>query len=282
VKRNLSVVVSGYVGMLPAGGVTWDYIQYAVGFRELGCNVLYLEDTQAWPVYNEGTETSCEPNVAYLASVMKRFEMSENWAYRDEVTGQCFGMSSEAIRRFCESADLLVNISCSMPLREEYLAIPLRVMVDTDPMFTQVQCATGRTMYGGRSSLPEMIRQHTHLFTFGESVGQPGCCVPSVGQRWLATRQPVVLRYWPAAPEPETGAYTSIFNWAACQDFEYMGRRWGQKNMEFKRFLDVPQRAGGVSFRVGVGCTVGGDPFPADAARRVGWEVADPKRVSCE
>jgi phosphoribosylamine-glycine ligase len=61
-----------------------------------------------------------------------------------------------------------------------------------------------------------------------------------------------------------------------------MGRRWGQKNMEFKRFLDVPQRAGGVSFRVGVGCTVGGDPFPADAARRVGWEVADPKRVAAD
>jgi len=42
-KRNPKVVVTGFIGLLPAGGVTWDYIQYPLGFRELGCDVLSMQ-----------------------------------------------------------------------------------------------------------------------------------------------------------------------------------------------------------------------------------------------
>ena len=38
-NRNLKIVVTGFIGLLPTGGVTWDYIQYPLGFRELGCDV---------------------------------------------------------------------------------------------------------------------------------------------------------------------------------------------------------------------------------------------------
>lgn len=29
---RLRIVVGGYIGLLPAGGITWDYVQYPVGF----------------------------------------------------------------------------------------------------------------------------------------------------------------------------------------------------------------------------------------------------------
>ena len=178
-QRKLKIVVTGFIGLMPAGGVTWDYIQYPLGFRELGCDVLYLEDTRVWPTYHYYSgEVSCVPNVKYLKSAMHRFDMDDCWSYRDEVTNKYFGMPENAVRRFCESADLFVNVSCATPLRDEYAAIPLRVMVDTDPMFTQVQCATGRTLYNQDSALPDMAARHTHLFTFGENLGRPGCEVP--------------------------------------------------------------------------------------------------------
>jgi hypothetical protein len=277
---RLRIVVTGYAGLLPAGGVTWDYLQYPVGFRELGHDVLYLEDTQQWPIYqNTAGEVSCASNVAYLAAAMKQFDLQDSWAYRDEVGGQFFGMPEAAVRRFCQSADLFVNVSCSTPLREEYLRIPVRALIDSDPMFTQVQCATGKTLSGGHSSLPAMVEQHTHLFTFGENVGAADCEVPCAGLRWQPTRQPVVLKYWPALPLPSPGAYTSIFNWTAAKEFSWAGRTWGQKNVEFMRILDVPARAPRVSFRIGVGQT-GGEPFPAEVARRARWEVAAAETIA--
>jgi hypothetical protein len=41
----MRIVVTGLIGQYAFGGVTWDYIQYALGFRSLGHDVWYLEDT---------------------------------------------------------------------------------------------------------------------------------------------------------------------------------------------------------------------------------------------
>src|ERR1700733_12748348 len=135
-REKLKIVVTGYIGLFPAGGVTWDYIQYPLGFRELGHDVLYLEDTRQWPVYQQGADgITCEPAVRFVADAMERFDFGENWAYRDELSGECFGRTEAQVRRFCAEADLFVNVSCSVPLREEYMGIPVRVVVDSDPMF---------------------------------------------------------------------------------------------------------------------------------------------------
>jgi hypothetical protein len=270
------VVVTGFLGLLPGGGGAWDYIQYPLGFRELGCDVLYLEDTGLWPIFHHCSgEVTCDMNVAYIQAAMRRVGMDGSWAYRDEVTGRYFGMDETEVRRFCSAADVFVNVSCSTPLREEYARIPIRALIDTDPMFTQVQCATGRNLYGRDSSLPAMVTQHTHLFTFGERFGQTGCQMPSESLRWRPTRQPIVMKHWPACPLPASNSYTSVFNWSICKDFEFLGRTWGQKNTEFLRFADVPSKAPEVSFRIAVGQTTG-EPFPAAEARSKGWEVLDP------
>jgi hypothetical protein len=130
--------------------------------------VLYLEDTQTWPVFQDTShDVNCELNVTYVASVMRHFDMSDQWAW-DAVTDRFFGMPEDRVRRFCASAAAFVNISCSTPLRDEYASIPVRALIDTDPMFTQVQQATGNNLYGGNSSIPQMVAGHTHLFTYGE------------------------------------------------------------------------------------------------------------------
>jgi hypothetical protein len=44
----MRVVVTGLVATYPVGGVAWDYLQYVEGFRRLGCDVFYVEDTGQW------------------------------------------------------------------------------------------------------------------------------------------------------------------------------------------------------------------------------------------
>ena len=72
-----------------------------------------------------------------------------------------------------------------------------------------------------------------------------------------------------------------MLNWTAFKEFEFMGRKWGQKNIEFLRFLDVPRQASNVAFSVAVGQTTG-DPFPADLAQRDGWHVLNAQTVAAD
>src|SRR6266705_2465432 len=64
----MRVVVTGLVATYPVGGVAWDYLQYVQGFRALGCEVTYLEDTGQW-LYDPAAQTFTDDvraNARYL------------------------------------------------------------------------------------------------------------------------------------------------------------------------------------------------------------------------
>ncbi|MEO5579673.1 MAG: hypothetical protein ABIR58_03375 [Gemmatimonadaceae bacterium] len=275
---RLRVIVGGFLGLLPAGGITWDYVQYPLGFASLGHDVFYIEDTRLWPVYQEGAtgQISCAANVEHLARVMMAFGFADRWAYRDEMTGQCFGMSQASIDELCLTADVFVNVSCSTCLREQYRSIPVRVLIDTDPMFTQIQYATQIGFTAGATGLRGLVAGHTHHFTFGENIGAPDCQIPETGVRWWASRQPVCIDQWPVTslPSTEGACFTTIMNWRAARPLEYDGQYWGQKDVEFLRLIGLP-RSTGQKLSVAVGQTTG-EPFPLGAARDAGWLVLDP------
>lgn len=43
-----TLVVLGMMGRMPVAGVTWQALQYLEGFRRLGFDVHYVEDTGEW------------------------------------------------------------------------------------------------------------------------------------------------------------------------------------------------------------------------------------------
>jgi len=283
VSERLRIVVGGYLGLLPAAGVTWDYVQYPAGFADLGHDVFYVEDTRLWPIYQPAGSDwgDCSATVSHLAAVMEAFGLAGRWAYRDEASGRCFGMPEERLREVCRSADLFVNVSCSTFLRDEYRAIPARALIDTDPMFTQVQFLSRQMFTPGSPGLRELVEAHTHHFTFGESVGRPECLIPDCGIGWRPTRQPIRLDLWPASEPPTGAAWSTLMNWTAAKPLEHAGTTWGQKDVEFRRFFALPSAVPEISLAVAVGQTGGaGEPFPAAEARAAGWSVLDPEAVA--
>ena len=278
-KRDLRIVVGGFLGLLPAGGVTWDYLQYPLGFAGLGCDVYYIEDTGLWPVYQKEATAAgdCSPNLSHLKEVMDAFGFADRWAYRDAASGDCFGMSLQEVHQLCGAADVFVNVSCSTVMRDEYRRIPVRALIDSDPMFTQIQCETETSFTGGSVCLRELLAAHSHHFTFGENVGAPDCRMPDCGIHWEPTRQPICLSQWAAAGDATAAdaLYSTVMNWSAAPPLEYAGECWGQKNIEFERILDLPKDVPGLRLGVAVGQTTG-VPFPAEQATRSGWTVLDP------
>ncbi len=282
----MRIVVSGFIGLIQAGGVTWDYLQYVLGLRRLGHDVYYVEDTALWPLYQDDADgvVSCASNIAYLAGVMSSFGLDDRWAYRDEVSGRWFGMTDTAVDRLLRSADALVNVSCSMATRDVLSSIPLRLLIDSDPMFTQIQAVDSIAFSPGEPGMRATIAAHTHHFTFGENIGEPDCAVPGSGVSWIPTRQPICLWEWPATPLPSRSLrFTTVMNWAATREFEYAGVTWGQKDVEFRRVIELPSRVPFLTLEIAVTqSNRGASAFPQDRVTDAGWRICDPRKEAAD
>ena len=147
---RLRIVVGGYIGLLPAGGITWDYVQYPAGFAALGHDVFYVEDTRLWPIYQPAGSNwgDASASVEHLKSVMDAFGLKDKWVYRDEASGRCFGMTEDQLREVCRTADVFVNISCSTFMRDEYRRIPARAL------WIPIRCSPRFNTCRSRCSLP--------------------------------------------------------------------------------------------------------------------------------
>lgn len=266
----MRIIVTGLVGQFAFGGVAWDYLQYVEGFRRLGHDVFYLEDTETWP-YDAAKQTyttDCTANVAYLRSVMEKFGLAERWIYRNCPDSSYHGMSEAHARDICATADLLVNVSGCGWLRPEYEAIPKKVFIDSDPMFTQV------TLLNPKPRVLDRVRAHHFHFTFAENIGQPGCLVPDVGLRWQPTRQPLILDWWPVSKDAPRDAFTTVMNWTSYKPVEHAGTTWGQKSVELERFMQLPQRT---PQKLELACGQAGQPAAAlSRLRQNGWVVVNP------
>ncbi|OLD63336.1 MAG: hypothetical protein AUI47_09485 [Acidobacteria bacterium 13_1_40CM_2_68_5] len=273
-RSRLRVIVTGLIAQYPLGGVTWDYVQYLLGFARLGHDVYYLEDTGQWP-YNPvagALGADCAYNVGYLAKVMSRFGLDDRWAYRfaDKArrTSEWFGLSDLDRAAVVESADLLVNLSCALERCERYRRVSRLVLIDTDPVFTQIKLARGQRDFAAQ------VDAHDAHFSFGECLSDR---IPRTGHRWRATRQPIVLSEWRPAATPRN-VVTTVMNWTSYRSVAYGGRSYGQKDVEFMRFLELPGLVAPTVLEVAVG------PgktrrTPRELLTHKGWRVVDPARV---
>ena len=270
----MRIIITGLVGQYPFGGVIWDYIQYLLGFRSIGHQILYLEDSGAWP-YDPvaGTITDdCSFALQSLHRIFTDFDLAESWVYRNGADGKFHGAGEKVAREWLRHGDLLVNVSSAGWLRDYDLRVGHRMFIDGDPMFCQIGLLDGSNpLYAGR------LRDHDSHFTFGLSVGQPDCPVPVDGITWRPTVQPIALDQWPVTPVSNNAPWTTVMNWASYKSKVWEGRTYGQKNLEFSRFRDLPSKTN-VPLRLAMGLGVDGQR-PAQELRQLGWDLVEPQEV---
>ena len=238
------------MGRMPLAGVVWQVLHYLEGFRRLGFEVYYIEDTETWPYDPEqNTVTSdCRYALRVIGGTLASHGFSERWAYRDVTrSGETFGLSGSEVRGLFGTADILINLTASTVLRAEHLRVPLRVYLETDPVMPQIEIAKRNPSY------VDLLGAHTHHFSYGENLGAPDCGVPIERFRYFPTRQPIVLDWWTDATRangdsvqaPPVGGFTTIANWRqAGKDLEWNGERYTwSKHHEFLKFIDLPKRA---------------------------------------
>ena len=276
-SRSL-VVVLGMMGRTPFAGVAWQVLHYLEGFRRLGHDVYYVEDTGDWPYDPEQNTISedCRYTVNYIGRLMEWCGLSGRWAYVAAAQGnRAFGMSDAQVAELFRRADGLVNLTGATVLREEHRRVPVRVYLETDPVLPQIEVAQGR-----RFTI-DLLEAHTHHFTYGENLGAADCLVPVGRFRYLPTRQPVVLEWWDT-PGPGLGGrpsmpaarrFTTIASWQQSgKDVEWNGEAYAwSKHHEFLKFIDLPRRTDQV-LELALAC---GDDDALRLLRANSWRVVD-------
>ncbi|MGH2729136.1 MAG: hypothetical protein ACRDJI_00845 [Actinomycetota bacterium] len=293
--------MTGLVAQHPElGGVAWDYVQYPVGLAGLGHDVYYLEDSGQWPYRSDGGESGndwiasdCRANINHLHGVMSRFGLGDKWAYRFPATGEWFGMADVKREEVLRSADLILNVSGMLERPVEYGGRSPLVYIDSDPVFTQVRLAARLEELGltpeeeiEEAKFKRRVALHDVHFSFGERFS---AAVPPTEYQWLPTRQPVVLSEWRTSRVPRD-AFTTVMSWTSYTPLRYAGRTYAQKDVEFRRFLGLPEKCPSATLEVALNSThhanwerpsdAGsardeGEERPETLMKRFGWRVVD-------
>jgi hypothetical protein len=233
------IVLAGSIGRLPVGGYSWMDMQWLAGLSALGHDVHYVEDCgeQSW-VYNwtaEQLTTDLDYPGGYVGACLGSIGLGDRWTYR--AGDGTRGRTATEVADMCAEADLLIVHGVPLEVwRPEYARIRRKVFVDVDPGFIQIALATGD------AKLTETADRCEVLFTIGQRFGAADCPVPTAGRTWLPTRPPVALQHWPVTEGSATTHFTCVMQWRGFREVEWNGVRYGQKDREFPRFLDLPTR----------------------------------------
>jgi hypothetical protein len=206
-------------------GHTWQFLQYLLGFKRLGWEVLLLDSLAA------SDPATHADSVRYVEQTMAAHGLENAWtvALGD---GRHAGVDRAGALRHVADSELLLNVMGFCTDAELLAAAPRRVFLDTDPGFAQMWHELG---------LADILAGHDAHVTIGERIGAADCTLPTCGLRWVTTPQPVVLAAWPRADSAPRRPFTSVASWrGAYGPIDYKGTRYGLRVHEFRRFAQLP------------------------------------------
>ncbi len=259
-------MVSGMLAGVPRqGGATWAVLQYVLGLRRLGCDVVFVE-----PVATAGGGLRESAAAGYFTHVCEQFGLEGRAALIDSDSSASLGLSRSELRDAADRADLLLNLSGVLADEDLLGRVPTRAFVDLDPGFTQ--------LWESAEGIDLGFARHNRFVTIGQAIGSPDCPIPTCGRDWITTPQPVVLEQWPLADGVATDALTSVGHWRAYGSIEHGGVQYGQRAHSLRELVDLPTRSD-ASFLLALGI----HPDETDdlaALHANGWQLADPDEVA--
>jgi hypothetical protein len=269
-----TAVVGGSVGQRAHyGGHTWVFLQYLLGFQDLGWDVLLVDRMQAEMCLDaSGNPCPLESsvNLRYLDDAMRRFGLADSYTVlldEDDGNQRSVGVPRERLLERVGASSIFLNLNGHIT-GEVLERAPFRVFLDIDPGFGHMWQELG---------LHEMFRDHHAYVTVGENVGKPECPIPTCGIDWITTPQPVVLDHWPARSGGD--AFTSVGAWRGPSGpIEYRGETYGLRVHEFRRFVTLP-RESGEAFEVALDIH-SAEVMDLELLRENGWTLADPLVVA--
>jgi hypothetical protein len=265
-KAVIGVCVASHP--LFAAGNTWAFLQWVLGFRELGWEVWMIEALTS----DRCIDAAWHPcpfaesaNSRHWRQVVDRFGLAD--AATLLVDGDAPNV--QEAKRFAADADLVLNVSGRLRIPEFRTPRARRVYLDLDPAFTQIWA----DVYG----VDMNFTGHDAFFSVGTRLGREGCLAPTCGIDWMPTLPPVVLRYWPLQPQSGFVSFSTVAHWRGYGWCEWNGRWYKDKAEEFTKLVSLPRRVGA---RMEIATEVRALQDELGAFSEAGWTLEDGYAVS--
>jgi hypothetical protein len=269
-----TILISAAMAQKPReAGHTWVFLQYLLGFRRLGWDVLFLDQLDSSVCRNDaGDPCTIDDSVhlRYFLDVMRQFGLADSFSLICDGGERVIGVQKQQVLEKARRCAFLMNVMGYLSDEQILSAVPRKVFLDIDPGFGQMWCELG---------LHNPFKGHDLHVTIGQNIGQAGCRIPVCGIDWITTAQPIVLDLWRADHGVGGESFTSIGAWRGPYgSLEYRGEMYGLRCHEFRRFISMP-RVTGCKFEIAL------DIHPAETAdlqllRENGWNLADPRKVA--
>jgi hypothetical protein len=272
-RTTKRIVVGGSLAQKPGyGGHSWVFLQYLLGFRRLGWDVLFVDRLQPGMCHDRaGSPCSLSEsvNLPYFSTVMEGFGLRDACALLDDEGRSIVGLPRDEVLERMRTSVLLLNVMGYITDEELLSSAPRRVFLDIDPGFGQMWREQG---------LHNAFEGYDDLVTIAENIGEPSCRIPTCGLDWITTRQPVVLSQWPAS-RVAGSCFTTIASWRGMYSpLVQDGRRYGLRVHEFRRFFELPRLSRQrFELALAIGAEERDDLRLLDAN---GWRLADPAAVA--
>lgn len=264
------VAVAGSLAQRPdRGGHAWVFLQYLLGFRQLGCEVLFL-DRLSEEMLPAGEGWPPQAEVGWLREVMGAHGLDGDYCLLLDgaESRESVGLSREEAAARLRSSTVLLDVMGFLGDEDLLAAAPRRVFLDIDPGFPQMWQELG---------LHRSFGDHDAYATVGLRVGKEGSRVPTCGVEWVPTPQPVVLEEWPATPPGR--AYTSVATWRGpFEPIDFEGERYGLRAHQMRRFAELPA-ASGAPLELALEIDPA-DEADAELLRQGGWSLVSPATVA--
>jgi hypothetical protein len=207
------------------GGLKWVYLNWALGLRAIGCQVIWLEQVDPnLPVHE------VHDLVLSLKAHLTPYGLSEHVALcsRGDEPLSCEALAGCLSIEAATEADLLLDFQHNLP-HETVRKFRRSALVDIDPGLLQIWVSSGQVT----------LAPHNTYFTIGETVGRSGALFPDLGLKWHYTPPCVALEWWPPHPAPADAPFTTVAHWYANSWFtDDQGS--DDKRSGFLPFLDLP------------------------------------------
>lgn len=261
-----TIVYSSYVIRYPVGGILSSNLQFLSGFARLGHEVVLVE-SNGWPdaCFDPARRTLDDDPSAGIRSfsaALTAQDLPVQWAFVD-LDGTTHGLDRAELNAVFARADLFIDRGLHRTFLEESAAVPLRVLVDPDPGYRQIQMELDVDRHGDE---PEFDA----YYTYGQNIGTGRSSAPTGGVEWRHLFHPVDVTGVIADRPPAGAPFTTVMNWRSLTELSWEGRSYGMKDREFPAFADLPSRVPG-PFEM----AVEGDAAVRDQLRAHGWIASD-------
>lgn len=264
------IVLNGTIVKYPLGGMNLWFMAHVVGLKRLGHDVYFVEKSMweysCFDVSKKIMTSDPSYGLGVITAIMKKYDLEDHWCYVDH-KNRYHGLSKKRITDIFRSADILVDMEWG-EWADEAAGVPKTVLIDGEAAWLQMKLMN-LLASGGE------VPKYDLYLTQGMNIGRENCSVPLAGITWQHCLSPLLPDDSLDTSYDEDAPFTTIMNWKSNKEIEYQGKKYGQKGIEFEKFMDLPSHT-----TQALEVAASGPTVPRQRLQESGWRVKDADQVA--